>query len=96
MPDRRVVEERSTPVGVNLFDELCQVFLEFAPDDALALLPGHSYFIAQPEGGEYSLASRLRYELLPLIDEYIREGYLGPATAALHVVRNHIADEANA
>ena len=37
---------------------------------------------------------RLRHELLPLIDEYVREGYLGPATAALHAVRSRIADVA--
>jgi hypothetical protein len=28
------------------------------------------------------------------LDDYIREGYLGPATAALHTVRNRIADAA--
>lgn len=91
MPDRFVVLKHSTPTGLALFDALCDVFLEFAPDDALALLPGHSYFIVQ-NGDEVALRARLRYELLPLIDDYIREGYLGPATAALHAVRNRIAD----
>jgi hypothetical protein len=41
-----------------------------------------------------ALRHRLTYELLPLLDEYLREGYLGPATAALHAVRNQIADTA--
>jgi len=95
MPDRTVVQAHSTPTGLILFDALCDVFLEFAPDDALSLLPGHSYFIV-PSGDESSLRSRLRYELLPLIDDYIREGYLGPATGSLHAVRNRIADAANA
>jgi hypothetical protein len=36
----------------------------------------------------------LTYELLPLVDEYIREGYLGPATGVLYAVRNKIADVA--
>lgn len=89
MPDRNVVKEKSTSGGLELFDALCDVFLEFAPDDALALLPGHSYFIAT---SDEALRNRLRYELLPLIDDYIREGYLGPATGALHAVRNRIAD----
>jgi 5-methylcytosine-specific restriction protein B len=93
MPDKRVVQEQSTAIGVRLFDALCSVFLEFAPDDALALLPGHSYFLV-PDGNEEILKTRLRHELLPLIDDYIREGYLGSATAALHAVRNQIADEA--
>jgi|OpeIllAssembly_1097287.scaffolds.fasta_scaffold00549_1 5-methylcytosine-specific restriction protein B len=91
MPDRAVVQSTSTPTGLALFDALCDVFLEFAPDDALALLPGHSYFIAVDDA---ALRHRLTYELLPLLDEYLREGYLGPATAALHAVRNQIADTA--
>jgi 5-methylcytosine-specific restriction protein B len=89
MPDRQVVKSTSTAMGLNLFDALCDVFLEFAPDDALALMPGHSYFIAS---GDAVLRDRLRYELLPLVDEYLREGYLGPASGALHAVRNLIAD----
>jgi 5-methylcytosine-specific restriction protein B len=93
MPDRNVVQEQSTHTGLTLFDALCDVFLEFAPDDALSLLPGHSYFIV-PNKSESELRARLRHELLPLIDDYVREGYLGPATAALHAVRNRIADAA--
>jgi 5-methylcytosine-specific restriction protein B len=93
MPDRAVVQSTSTATGLALFDALCDVFLEFAPDDALALLPGHSYFIAADDA---ALRHRLTYELLPLLDEYLREGYLGPATAALHAVRNQIADTADA
>jgi 5-methylcytosine-specific restriction protein B len=92
MPDRKVVIDNSTPKGVALFDELCDVFLEYAPDDALAMMPGHSYFIAKDDA---ELAARIRYELLPLIDEYIREGYLGPATGSLHAVRNILADAAD-
>jgi 5-methylcytosine-specific restriction enzyme B len=94
MPDREVVKAHSTKTGLELFDALSDVFLEFAPDDALALMPGHSYFIV-PNGDEAALRSRLRYELLPLVDDYIREGYLGPATAALHAVRSRIADAAS-
>jgi 5-methylcytosine-specific restriction protein B len=93
MPSREVVRAHSTQTGLELFDALSDVFLEFAPDDALALLPGHSYFIV-PAGDDDALQSRLRYELLPLIDDYIREGYLGPATAALYAVRSRVADAA--
>jgi 5-methylcytosine-specific restriction protein B len=93
MPDRQVVKRHSTRIGLELFDALCDVFLEFAPDDALSLLPGHSYFIVADQD-ESVLRIRFRHELVPLIDDYIREGYLGPATAALHAVRNRIADVA--
>lgn len=36
--------------------------------------------------------TRLRYELLPLLDEYLRQGFLGPATTELHAVRDAIED----
>ncbi len=91
MPNRQVVAEKSTKEGLEIFDALSGVFLEYAPDDALALLPGHSYFIV-PEQNERALQIRFKHELLPLVDDYIREGYLGPATSALHAVRNKIAD----
>lgn len=94
MPNREIVEALSTPIGLGLFDALCDVFLEFAPDEALALLPGHSYFIS-PNGSEEDLRGRLKHELLPLLDDYIREGYLGPATAELHTVRDRVSDAAN-
>lgn len=94
MPNREIVKSLSTPIGLGLFDALCDVFLEFGPDEALALLPGHSYFIA-PNGSEEDLRDRLKHELLPLLDDYIREGYLGPATAELHTVRDRVADVAN-
>ncbi len=93
MPDRSVVQAHSTPAGLQLFDALCDVFLEFAPDDALSLLPGHSYFLVN-DGADAALRSRLNHELLPLIDDYINEGYLGPATGSLYAVRNQIADVA--
>ena len=93
MPDRQIVKQHSTPKGLELFDSLCDVFVEYAPDDALALLPGHSYFIVA-NSDEAALRTRLTYELLPLVDQYIREGYLGPATGVLYAVRNKIADVA--
>ena len=92
MPDREVVKLNSTKSGLAMFDALCDVFLEFAPDDALSLMPGHSYFIAS---SDQVLCDRMRFELLPLVDEYLREGYMGPATGALHAVRNLIADTAS-
>jgi 5-methylcytosine-specific restriction protein B len=54
-------------------------------------MPGHSYFIAD---NDETLNSRLRHELIPLIDEYLREGYLGPASASLYAVRLQLADAA--
>ena len=89
MPDRAVVAAHSTEAGLRLFDALTNVFIEYAPDDAMNLLPGHSYFIATDDE---TLRVRLRHELIPLVDEYLHEGFLGPAASALHAVRDQLAD----
>lgn len=86
MPDPRVVE---LTAAREVFDKLTDVFVEHASDDMLHLLPGHSYFLAQ---NERHLRNRFRYDLLPLIDEYLRQGLLGPASSDLHAVREQIAD----
>ena len=72
-----------------MFDELSDVFVEFAPDDALDLMPGHSYFFIKDAEG---LKTRLRFELLPLVDEYLRQGFLSQATSELMTVRDRIED----
>jgi 5-methylcytosine-specific restriction protein B len=90
MPDRQVLVEQNCPEpALEAFDWLTDVFVEFAPDDALTLMPGHSYFIAKTDD---ELRRRLRYELLPLIDEYLRQGFLAQATSELISVRDRIDD----
>jgi 5-methylcytosine-specific restriction enzyme B len=88
-PNRLVVEANSPPESLAIFDQLSDVFVEHAPLDALDLLPGHAYFLAKDHN---EMRERFHYELLPLIDEYLREGYLGPATTELYAVRDHIED----
>jgi len=88
-PDRAVVEAQGIALGLDIFDRLTDVFVEHAPLEALDLMPGHAYFLAD---SDQELKQRFRYELLPLLDEYIREGYLGPATTELHAVRDVIED----
>jgi 5-methylcytosine-specific restriction protein B len=88
-PDRAVVESQGIALGLEIFDRLTDVFVEHAPLDALDLMPGHAYFLAKELD---ELKERFRFELLPLLDEYIREGYLGPAGTELHAVRDAIED----
>jgi 5-methylcytosine-specific restriction protein B len=89
MPEREVVAAQGIDLATQFFDRICDVFIEHAPQDALNLMPGHSYFIAKDKD---SLIKRFRYELLPLLDEYLKEGYLGPATTELNAVRDSMAD----
>ena len=86
MPDPGVV---ALTAAREVFDRLTDVFVEHVTDDMLHLLPGHSYFLARDER---HLRNRFRYDLLPLLDEYLRQGLLGPASSDLHAVREQIAD----
>jgi 5-methylcytosine-specific restriction protein B len=89
LPERAVVAAQQLPLATETFDRLTDVFVEYAPEDALDLLPGHAYFLA---ADEKELKGRFRHELLPLLDDYLRQGLLGPAAAELNAVRDSIQD----
>lgn len=88
-PNRQVVEEHAPNASLAFFDRIADVFVEHAPDDALDLMPGHAYFLAKDEP---ELRTRFAHELLPLIEEYLRQGLLGPASGELYAVRDAIED----
>jgi 5-methylcytosine-specific restriction protein B len=88
-PSRDVIAAHAPALAVKVFDWIADVFVEHAPTDALQLLPGHAYFIAQDEG---ELRERLRHEMMPLLDEYLHQGFLGSAASELHAVRDRIDD----
>ena len=92
MPDRTVVLSHAPAIAVDFFDRLADVFVQHASDDMLDLLPGHSYYLA---ANEPELKMRMRYDLLPLLDEYLRQGLIGAMATDLHAVRDEIDDYAN-
>ena len=72
-PSLKVVEEHGCELSQSAFQELLSIFIEHAPDEALALVPGHSYFL----GTDERLARRnLKTSLLPLLTEYLAQGYV--------------------
>ena len=87
MPDADVIACNSTSSASTIFGALQDVFTEYAPDEALDLLPGQSFFLA---ASDQELRRRLRYELLPLIDEYLREGLVASLGAELQAARDQI------
>ena len=89
MPEREVISAQGNELAVRIFDLVTDVFVEHAPNEALNLLPGHSYFLVSSDD---EAKRRFKYELLPLLDEYIRDGHLGPATTELNAVRDIIED----
>lgn len=72
-PSLEVVEEHGCPLTQRAFQELVSIFVEHAPDEALALVPGHSYFLGKDE--ERARVD-LRTSLAPLLDEYLAQGYV--------------------
>jgi 5-methylcytosine-specific restriction protein B len=72
-PDLDVVEEYGCPLTHGAFKQLLSIFVEHAPDDALALVPGHSYFL---ENNESRARANLRTGLAPLLAEYLAQGYV--------------------
>lgn len=70
-PQREVVDEQKLPLASEAFGKLLDIFIQFATDENLVLLPGHSYFLAENES---ELRNRFQYELIPLLQEYILDG----------------------
>lgn len=62
-----------------LFEKFDAIFEEYATDEELNLQPGHSFFMTAEERADEAMKKRMKYELLPLIKEYLQEGYLSKA-----------------
>lgn len=54
-----------------MFQKFADIFFEYATDDELNLQPGQSYF-----NDKANMKDRMIYELMPLIKEYLAEGYM--------------------
>ncbi len=64
------------------FEDFNKAFERYANDEELNLQPGQSYFIVNDgcaEEKEKEMVNRFKYELMPLIKEYLNEGYLSNA-----------------
>ena len=79
-PRMGVIEAQELPLATQAFSRLLDIFTQYAPADALVLLPGHAYFLADTQT---ELCNRLQYELIPLLKEYLLEGRLGPCESEL-------------
>lgn len=91
-PDRSAIVRHAPPDALSFYDELADAFVEHAPEDAFDLLPGQAYFLASDLP---TLHSRVKHELLPLLDDYLRQGLLGPASAELQSIRDRFEDRVN-
>lgn len=65
-----------------LFKRFCGIFERYASDEELNLQPGPSYFITRKSDDKTmkdNMKERMRYELMPLIKEYLAEGLMKKA-----------------
>lgn len=87
-PRLDVVSRAGVEDATQLFADTINTFAEYADEEALRLVPGHAYFLdPRPDLGGDKRASRvrdrLRYELLPLLRDYLDERMVGGATEAI-------------
>ena len=89
-PDIGVVAEQGRDLATEAFGRLLDIFAQYAPDDALVLVPGHAYFLAD---SDEELIRRLRFELMPLLIEYLQEGRLGACESELRAYLDWLEGE---
>lgn len=89
-PDLEIVRSQGIDLATEAFGKLQDIFAQFAPDDALVLMPGHAYFLAS---NEQQFNRRMRYELIPLLEEYLVEGRLGSCEIELEAYNDWLQGE---
>lgn len=72
-PQLSVVEAEACTLMVEAFADLLSVFVEHASEDALNLVPGHSYFLEKDEEVSKQI---LRTNVQPLLEEYLAQGFV--------------------
>jgi len=86
-PQYSVVEQYGSSLMKEAYEKLVNIFVEYASEEAFALMPGHSYFMEE----DNSKASQsLKTNLVPLLEEYLEQGYIssfsGPVDAYIQWV----------
>jgi len=71
------------------FNKIAEIFDWFASSNELNLQPGQGYFIADTKE---EMENRIRYEVFPLIREYLQEGFL---TSAIEEFNSYFSDRIN-
>lgn len=61
------------------FIDIATIFENYATDEELNLQPGHAYFIVSSENPDEEIKTKLKYEIMPLIKEYLADGMLSRA-----------------
>jgi 5-methylcytosine-specific restriction protein B len=73
-PQASVVAAQGNEFLSEAFEKLLMIFIDHARDDAFGLVPGHSYFLVDPDTDPIA---QLKATLVPLLREYLAQGYVG-------------------
>lgn len=73
-PQMKVVQQGGDEFSKTAFSKLLSIFVEKATDENFKYMPGHSYFIKA--AGLPDTKQQILTELLPLLQEYIEQGYV--------------------
>ncbi len=61
------------------FNDIADIFNRYATDEELNLQPGQAYFIVPKNDADKVIKNRMKYEIMPLIKEYLLDGMLSRA-----------------
>ncbi len=79
-PQISVVERGGCDLMKEAFQRLVSIFVDHASEDAMNLVPGHSYFL---ESNEEKARRRLQTTLKPLLEDYLEQGYVSSFAEAI-------------
>jgi 5-methylcytosine-specific restriction protein B len=79
-PQIAVIEREGCDLMQEAFRRVLGIFVEHATDDAMELVPGHSYFL---ETEEPKARRRLKSTLKPLLEDYLLAGYVSSFAEAV-------------
>jgi 5-methylcytosine-specific restriction protein B len=80
-PQVNVVEEKGNEITKEAYQKLLSIFINYASEDSFDLMPGHSYFIAHQD---VDAATQMQTNLIPLLKEYLAQGYVANFADAIH------------
>ncbi|MDO8431750.1 MAG: AAA family ATPase [Candidatus Binatus sp.] len=79
-PQISVVESEGCDLMKEAFQRLLSIFVDHATEDAMNLVPGHSYFL---ESNVQKARKRLETTLKPLLEDYLEQGYVSSFAEAV-------------
>ena len=80
-PQAKVVDKNGNEMTQGAYYKLLSIFINYASDEAFDLMPGHSYFM-EHEGVDPAV--QMQTNLIPLLKEYLAQGYVANFADAIH------------